>query len=49
MLFRSYWEQVPLVERKERYTVEVRECGGEDVVEIDTFQELKALDTRYNV
>ena len=44
-----YWEQVPLVYRKEHYTVEVRECHDEDIVEIDTFKELKAIDKTYDV
>ena len=44
-----YWEQVPLVYRKEHYAVEVRECHDEDIVEIDTFKELKAIDKTYDV
>ena len=44
-----YWEQVPLVYRKEHYAVEVRECRDEDIVEIDTFKELKAIDKTYDV
>lgn len=44
-----YWEQVPLVYRKEHYAVEVRECHDEDIVEIDTFNELKAIDKTYDV
>lgn len=44
-----YWEQVPLVYRKEHYAVEVRECFDEDIVEIDTFKELKAVDKTYDV
>lgn len=44
-----YWEQVPLVYRKEHYAVEVRECRDEDIVEIDTFNELKAIDKTYDV
>ena len=44
-----YWEQVPLVYRKEHYAVEVRECFQEDIVEIDTFKELKAIDKTYDV
>ena len=44
-----YWEQVPLVYRKEHYSVEVRECHDEDIVEIDTFRELKAIDKTYDV
>lgn len=44
-----YWEQVPLVYKKEHYLVEVRECFDEDIVEIDTFKELKAIDKTYDV
>ena len=44
-----YWEQVPLVYRKNRYRVELRECTAEDVVEIDTFRELKQIDKTYDV
>ena len=44
-----YWEQVPLMYKKEHYTVEVRECLDEDIVEIDTFNELKAIDKTYDV
>jgi len=43
-----YWEQVPLVYRKENYQVEVRSCNEEDIVEIDTFEELKQLDSEYS-
>ena len=44
-----YWEQVPLVYRKEHYKVEVRECFEEDITEIDSFKELKAVDKTYDV
>lgn len=44
-----YWEQVPLVYKKEHYKVEIRECFNEDIVEIDTFNELKAIDKTYDV
>lgn len=44
-----YWEQVPLNYRKDHYKVEVRECFDEDIVEIDTFKELKAIDKTYDV
>ena len=44
-----YWEQVPLVYRKTHYQVEIRECYDEDIVEIDTFKELKAIDKTYDV
>ena len=44
-----YWEQVPLVYKKEHYQVEIRDCHNQDVVEIDTFNELKAVDKSYDV
>ena len=44
-----YWEQVPLVYRKGHYTVELRECLPQDIIEIDTFRELKAIDRTYDV
>ena len=44
-----YWEQVPLVYKKKNYAVEVRECFDEDLVEIDTFKELKQIDPTYDV
>ena len=44
-----YWEQVPLVYRKEHYAVEIRPCSDEDIVEIDTFRELKAIDKTSDV
>lgn len=44
-----YWEQVPLVYCKDHYAVEVRECREEDIIEIDTFRELKAIDKTYDV
>lgn len=44
-----YWEQVPLVYKKEHYTVEICECHDEDIVEIDTFNELKTIDKTYDV
>lgn len=43
-----YWEQVPLVYFKDNYRVAVRECMSEDIVEIDTFDELKQIDPSYN-
>lgn len=44
-----YWEQVPLVYCSKNYRVEIRDCKEEDIVEIDTFNELKAIDPTYNV
>ena len=44
-----YWEQVPLVYAKEHYAVEPRECFESDIVEIDTFRELKEIDKVYDI
>lgn len=44
-----YWEQVPLVFRRESYRVAVRPCLEGDVTEIDTFRELKAFDRSYDI
>ena len=44
-----YWEQVPLVYCKDHYRVAVKECFENDIVEIDSFKELKALDKSYDV
>lgn len=42
-----YWDQVPLVYKKENYKVYVRECQQSDIVEIDTYNELKMIDKLY--
>lgn len=44
-----YWEQVPLKIFKDDYKVRILECGEEDIIEIDTFRELKAIDKTYAV
>lgn len=44
-----YWEQVPLKVFKDKYEVGICECSAEDIVEIDTFRELKAIDKAYDV
>ena len=44
-----YWEQVPLVYCKEHYKVHIQPCQQEDIIEIDTFGELKAIDPKYNI
>lgn len=45
----KYWDQVPFSDFPEEYRVRVRVCSGEDIVEIDTFKELKAIDKTYDV
>ena len=44
-----YWETVPNLLYKGQYRIQVRPCSEEDIVEIDTFRELKAIDRSYNV
>lgn len=44
-----YWETVPNQVYKGQYKIEVRPCKDEDIVEIDTFRELKAIDKTYDV
>lgn len=45
----KYWEQVPLTIFNDQYQVELIECSEEDVIEIDTFRELKAADPAYSM
>lgn len=42
-----FWEQVPLVFCKDHYQVAIRECRQTDILEIDTFSELKQIDRSY--
>lgn len=44
-----YWDQVPFSVFGDEYKVDIRECYDEDIVEIDTFRELKAIDSTYDV
>jgi len=45
----KYWEQVILDVCKKNYQIYVRECYEGDIIEIDTFNELKAIDKTYDV
>ena len=42
-----YWDQVSLEYCLSNYTVEVRECPFDDIVEIDSFADLKKIDPIY--
>lgn len=44
-----YWDQVPFVFFPSNYNVEIRECKKNDIVEIDTFKELQAIDKTYAI
>ncbi len=42
-----YWDQVPLEYHLGDYRVAIRECAATDIIEIDTYRELKRLDPAY--
>jgi CTP:phosphocholine cytidylyltransferase-like protein len=44
-----YWDQVALDYFIQNYQIEVRECTFDDIIEIDTFTELKKLDETYKI
>lgn len=44
-----YWDEVALRECAKNYKVWVREVNKEDIIEIDTYNELKQIDSVYNV
>lgn len=44
-----YWETVPNQVYKGHYKIQVRPCKEEDIVEIDTFRELVAIDKSYAI
>lgn len=44
-----YWETVPNQAYKGQYKIEIIPCEDADIVEIDTFRELKAIDKSYDV
>ncbi|MBQ3792339.1 MAG: NTP transferase domain-containing protein [Clostridia bacterium] len=44
-----YWDMVPFAFFPQEYRVEIRPCQESDIVEIDTFRELKALDPTYDI
>lgn len=45
----QFWGSVPLRYHAKDYVVRVRECSLDDIIEIDSFKELKELDPVYNV
>ena len=44
-----YWETVPNQVYQGQYKIEIIPCQDEDIVEIDTFRELKMIDKTYDV
>ena len=45
----QFWGAVPLRYHSKDYVVRVRECSLDDIIEIDSFRELKELDPVYNI
>ena len=43
----SLWENVPLKNFKKNYKIEIRTCMKSDIIEIDNFNELVAIDESY--
>lgn len=43
----NYWDNVPLKIHRKDFHIEVRECRKSDVTEIDTYEELLAVDPSY--
>lgn len=45
----KYWEQTFLDVYKKNYQIAIRGCNDGDIIEIDTFNELKVIDKTYDV
>lgn len=45
----KYWDEVSMRVFQKHYNIEIRPCYEGDIVEIDTFNELKAIDPVYNI
>lgn len=45
----KYWETVPNQVYKGNYKIEILPCKDDDITEIDTFRELKAIDKTYDI
>ena len=44
-----FWDQTVFQYKLSDYKVGIRDCNEDDVIEIDTFQELKTIDKSYDV
>lgn len=45
----TYWEQTPMEYFRSDYQIQVRECSNQDVIEIDTYEDLCRLDPSYRL
>lgn len=44
-----YWDQVPIDYYIDDFKISVRECTFDDIIEIDSFRELRQLDSTYDI
>lgn len=44
-----FWDDVALRCRKDRYDIRVRPCSADDIIEIDSFEELQRIDSAYRI
>ena len=44
----KYWDDVPLKVFKDHYKVALNECTDSDIIELNTYRQLKSLDAIYN-
>mgnify|MGYP003217940120 CR=1 FL=1 len=44
-----FWDDVALDRRPENYDVRVRSCSMDDIIEIDTFEDLRRIDPAYQI
>lgn len=44
-----YWDQVPFAFFPNDYQVEIRPCTSDDIIEIDSFRELRKIDKLYDI
>ena len=45
----KFWDVIPTRDFKDHYKISIREVENDDIIEIDTFNELKAIDPAYRV
>ena len=45
--YRDYWNGVPVVSYRDQYDIKIIPCSAQDIIEIDTWEELKAIDPAY--
>ena len=46
---RKFWDEVALNEYNDHYDIRIRECRASDITEIDSIEELAAIDPQYKI